>query len=140
MFIKSETSIRAIYLYTDFREKIRQFPQGGSCSSQMGTVTCLSCTCAFLARTYLKESLCALLQLPSDRFATSCGFGGPCWKMEMYVHGVVQGMKAATFQLAKLQWEINSSELCRGLEKTLLIYSDFISSQFLHGAEPQLAQ
>lgn len=102
-------------------KKIRWFPQGGSCSSQMGTVTCFSCTCALLARTCLKEPLCALLQLPSGWFATSCGFGGPCWKMEMYVHGVVQGNKAATFQLAELQWEINSSESCRRLEKTLLI-------------------
>ena len=95
-YIKSETSIRAIYLFTNCRKKIRQFPQGGSCSSQMGTVTRFSRTCAFQARTCLKGPLCALLQLPSSWFATSRGFGGPCWKMEMYVHGAVRGNKAAT--------------------------------------------
>lgn len=108
--------------------------------SQMGTVTCCSCTCAFLARTPLKEPLCAQLQLPSGWFATSCGFGGPYWKLEMYVHCAVWGNKAAPFHLAKLQHEINSLGLCRGLEKTRLIYPDFITSQFSSGAMPQLAE
>jgi len=58
----------------------------------------------------------------------------------MYVHFAVRGNKAAPFRLAKLQREINSSGLCRGLEKTCLIYPDFMTSQFSSGAMPQLAE
>lgn len=64
---ESETSIRAIYLLANLRGKKknkRQLPQGGCCSSQMGSGTCFSCTCAFLAGTRVKGPLCAGLQLP----------------------------------------------------------------------------
>lgn len=56
------------------------------------------------------------------------------------MHFAVRGNKAAPFRLAKLQREINSSGLCRGLEKTCLIYPDFMTSQFSSGAMPQLAE
>lgn len=60
---QSETSIRAMYLLTHLRKK-KKLPQDGCCSSQMGSETCFSCTCAFLAGTCVKEPLCAGLQLP----------------------------------------------------------------------------
>lgn len=130
---ESETSIRAIYLLTNLREKKKKLPQDGCCSSQMGSGTCFSCTCAFLAGTCVKEPLCAGLQLPGAALPPPVALEAPAGRWSWTGRAAAGARQQPLFSCEIKELRIRQKRL----EKTLLIYSDFTTSRFL---QPQLAQ
>lgn len=82
----------------------------------------------------MKEPLCAGLQLPGAALPPPVALEAPAGRWSW-------PGRAGTRQQPLFSCEIKELRIRqKRLEKTLLIYSDFTTSRFLQGAEPQLAQ